>query len=76
MKSKDIIVNRSYQRSDKVWPPAARSYLVETVLLGYPIPKLSLHQRTDVKSRKVISEIVDGQQRSRLCPASCRNAFG
>ncbi len=60
----EIIVNKEYQRSDKVWPPVARSYLIETLLLGYPIPKLSLHQVTDIKSKKTLKEIVDGQQRS------------
>jgi len=64
MERNEIQVNRDYQRSDKVWPSAARSFLIETVLLGYPMPKLSLYQRTDVKSRKVFKEIVDGQQRS------------
>ena len=59
-----IIVNRQYQRSDRIWPEPARSFLIETILLGYPMPKLSLHQVTDVKSRKTIKEIVDGQQRS------------
>ncbi|MBN8582649.1 MAG: DUF262 domain-containing protein [Anaerolineae bacterium] len=61
---KEIIVNRDYQRSDKVWPAAARSFLIETILLGYPIPKLYLYQVTDLKSRKTIKHIVDGQQRS------------
>jgi len=60
----EIIVNHDYQRSAKVWPPAARSFLIETLLLGYPMPKLSLFQNTDVKTRKTIKEIVDGQQRS------------
>src|SRR3954464_7669718 len=60
----EIIVNHDYQRSAKVWPPAARSFLIETILLGYPMPKLSLFQNTDVKTRKSIKEIVDGQQRS------------
>src|SRR5208337_260200 len=59
-----IMVNREYQRSDKVWPTAARSFLIESVLLGYPIPKISLFQRIDVKTRKSIKEIIDGQQRS------------
>lgn len=60
----EIIINYDYQRSAKVWPPPARSFLIETVLLGYPMPKLSLFQNTDVKTRKTIKEIVDGQQRS------------
>jgi hypothetical protein len=60
----EIKVNKEYQRSDKVWPPAARSFLIETILQGYPIPKIYLYQMTDVKSKKTIKEIVDGQQRS------------
>jgi hypothetical protein len=65
MKRREIVVNREYQRSDKVWPPAARAYLIETILLDFPVPKLSLHQKTNVKARKVVKEIVDGQQRSK-----------
>ncbi len=64
MKRKEIIVNRAYQRSDKVWPPAAKSFLIESILLSFPIPKLCLYQVTDVKTRKTNKEIVDGQQRS------------
>lgn len=66
MREKSIIVNHEYQRSDKVWPPAARSYLIETILLGFPIPKLSLYQTTDLKTKKTKKEIVDGQQRSQV----------
>ena len=65
MQRKEIMVNSDYQRSDKVWPPAARSFLIETILLNYSMPKLSLYQVTDVKSRKTYKEIVDGQQRSK-----------
>ena len=64
MKRNEIVVNRNYQRSDHVWPEAARSYLIETILKGFPIPKLYLYQVTDVKSRETHKEIVDGQQRS------------
>jgi hypothetical protein len=64
MEQQEVKVNRNYQRSPKVWPDSARSYLIETILMGYPIPKISLYQKTDVKSRKTIKEIVDGQQRS------------
>ena len=66
MREKSILVNHEYQRSDKVWPPAARSYLIETILLGFPIPKLSLYQTTDLKTKKTRKEIVDGQQRSQV----------
>lgn len=65
MERKDIIVNKTYQRSDKVWPDSARSFLIESVLLGYPVPKIYLHSKTDLKTRRTIKEIVDGQQRSK-----------
>jgi hypothetical protein len=65
MDRNEIRVNKAYQRSDKVWPDTARSYLMESILLGYPLPKFYLHFITDVKNRRTIKEIVDGQQRSR-----------
>lgn len=61
----EVVVNRDYQRSGKVWPPAAQSFLIETILLGYPIPKLSLHYVTDIKTRLSRREIIDGQQRTK-----------
>jgi Protein of unknown function DUF262 len=64
MQRGEITVNREYQRSDKVWPDVARSFLIETILMNYPIPKLFLYQITDVKSRQTLKEVVDGQQRS------------
>lgn len=64
MSNQSITVNRNYQRSNKIWPPAARSFLIDSMLLGFPIPKLSLYQKTDLKTRKTLKEIVDGQQRS------------
>ena len=64
MLEKNVTVNREYQRSSKVWPAAARSYLIDTILSGFPIPKLSLYQKTDLRTRRTIKEIVDGQQRS------------
>ena len=64
MQAGSIIVNREYQRSSTVWPPNARSYLIDTILSGFPMPKVSLYQKTDLQSRRTIKEIVDGQQRS------------
>lgn len=65
MSQHKITINPNYQRSDKVWPPSARSFLIESLLLGYPVPKFFLFQKTDLKSKETIKEIVDGQQRSK-----------
>lgn len=62
---KEYTVNKNYQRSDTVWPQAAKSFLIETILLDYPVPKLSLHQRLELATRTTVKDIVDGQQRSR-----------
>lgn len=64
MISQKIVVNNNYQRSDKVWPLVAKGHLIETILKGFPIPKLYVHQKTDLKSKQTLKEIVDGQQRS------------
>ncbi len=71
----EVVVNREYQRSGSIWPPAARSYLIETIILGYPMPKLALHLKTDIRSRKTVKEIVDGQQRSRAIFAFFSDEF-
>jgi transcriptional regulator of met regulon len=60
----EVTVNRDYQRSPRIWPTAARSFLVETVIRNFPIPKLSLHQKTDPLTLKAHKEVVDGQQRT------------
>jgi hypothetical protein len=60
---KELIVNKNYQRSPSVWPDSARSYLIDTILNGYIFPKIYLYQVYDKKRKKVIREIVDGQQR-------------
>jgi hypothetical protein len=62
---KEVRVNRQYQRSDEVWPRTAQSFLIETILMNYPIPKLFLHQKTDLRTGKTRRDIVDGQQRTR-----------
>lgn len=60
----ELLIDKTYQRNASVWPDRAQSYLIETILKGFPIPKLAVHQKIDVKSRQAIKYIVDGQQRS------------
>lgn len=75
IRERKIRINYDYQRSPKVWPQPARSFLVETVLLGYPIPKLFFQQITDIKAKTTIMEIVDGQQRTATLLAYLSDEF-
>jgi hypothetical protein len=59
-----IKVNDEYQRNSGLWTAQARSFFIESILLEYPIPKLYLHARLDLKSRQQVKEVVDGQQRT------------
>ncbi len=63
MDDKTLRVNRKYQRSAGLWPLNARSYLIDTILNGFPFPKITIRQIVDLKTRKSLREIIDGQQR-------------
>jgi hypothetical protein len=64
LNGKKIVVNYDYQREKGIWTSVARSFFIESILLEYPIPKLYIYANTDLKTRKTVKEIVDGQQRS------------
>lgn len=59
-----ITVNDDYQRNAGIWSAYARSFFIESILLEYPIPKIFLYSKVDLRTRSTIKEIVDGQQRS------------
>jgi hypothetical protein len=63
MKDNELVVNKSYQRSSGLWPQNARSYFIDTVLNGFPFPKIVIRQIVDLKTKKTKREIIDGQQR-------------
>lgn len=72
---REYLIDRTYQRTNRVWTRPAKSALIETILLDYPIPKLALHQVTDVKQRKTVHYIVDGQQRTNAILDYYNDAF-
>ncbi|HEM5197160.1 TPA: DUF262 domain-containing protein, partial [Streptococcus suis] len=53
-----------YQRNS-VWTQNAKSYLIDTIIRGLPIPPIFLRQKIDVGLRKTTREVIDGQQRLR-----------
>ena len=46
-----------------VWTSAARSYFIDTLLREMPTPPIYLREIQDENKRKVIREVIDGQQR-------------
>lgn len=59
-----VSVNHDYQREENVWNSFMKSYFIESIILGYPIPKIFLYVNFDLKDKVSRKEIVDGQQRS------------
>jgi len=58
----ELVLQPKFQRRD-VWSDKARSYLIDTIIRGKPIPKIYMRQDTNPKTRRTTREIVDGQQR-------------
>jgi hypothetical protein len=52
--AKKIIVNEEYQRKGGLWTTQAKSYFIESILLEYPIPKLFLYAKLDLKTRETV----------------------
>ena len=73
-----LILSPSFQRRS-VWPVGAKSFLLDTIVRGLPIPIIFLReQKTDLDSLEPKREVVDGQQRIRtllafLVPSLVKN---
>jgi hypothetical protein len=64
-RSKALVLSPSFQRRP-VWKPAAKSYLIDTIVRGLPIPIIFLRERqTSLTQLEPLREVVDGQQRIR-----------
>jgi len=63
-RKKQLKLNPDFQRRS-VWTQAAKSYLIDTILRDYPIPKIYIRSRIDLETKKSYREVVDGQQRLR-----------
>lgn len=63
MEAKLLSVDNSFQRN-YVWLTKHQIKLIETILLGFPIPEIYLWQReTDSKTGDMKYSVIDGQQR-------------
>lgn len=70
----ELILSPKYQRN-AVWNINAKSYLIDTILNGLPIPPVFIRQKIDSELKKTIREVLDGQQRLRAILEFRNNEF-
>lgn len=58
-----------------VWTDKARSYLMDTIVRGKPIPKIFIRQKINPQTRASVREVVDGQQRLRTIISFLHDGF-
>ena len=73
-KQKQLELNPIFQRRP-VWSDKAKSYLMDTILRGKPIPKIFIRQKINVTTKTSIREVVDGQQRLRSILSFIKDGF-
>jgi hypothetical protein len=64
-KAGSLVLSPQFQRKS-VWKAGTKSYLIDTIVRGLPIPIIFLRdQRVDLKTFEPKREVIDGQQRLR-----------
>lgn len=61
---KELFLVPNFQRR-RVWSPRGKSFLMDSIIRGYPLPQFFIREKINTKERKTIREVVDGQQRLR-----------
>jgi hypothetical protein len=59
-----LVLSPSFQRRP-VWKPIAKSFLIDTLVRGFPVPVVYIRERVDLDVQRTVREVVDGQQRLR-----------
>jgi len=72
--NKQLELSPKFQRRS-VWTDTARSFLMDTIVRGKPIPKVFIRQKINPTTRKSIREVVDGQQRLRTILSFMKDGF-
>ena len=57
-----LVIAPAFQRRG-VWGRPARSYLIDTLLHGLPVPPIYLRVRQSEDKKRTVREVIDGQQR-------------
>ena len=75
LQANDIYIDDSYQRRS-VWVKKNKVSLIETILMGYPMPEIYLWEsEPDPATGKTRLSVVDGQQRLRTISEFIANEF-
>ena len=73
-RNKQIELNPVFQRRS-VWSDKAKSYLMDTIVRGKPIPKFFIRQKINITTKSSVREVVDGQQRLRTILSYIKDGF-
>jgi len=60
--AKILVLTPKFQRRG-VWTGAARSFLIDTLLRGLPVPPIYLRVTQSEDKKRTVREVIDGQQR-------------
>ena len=69
----ELQLKAPFQRNP-VWTTKQKSFLIDTILRGYPVPELYMQEFTDADGNDVYV-VVDGQQRIRACEDYIQGRF-
>lgn len=72
--SGSLSLTPKFQRRS-VWKRPARSYLIDSLLLGMPVPPIYLRVVQNTERTKMIREVIDGQQRISAILDFMRNKY-
>jgi hypothetical protein len=73
-RQEQLKLNPFFQRR-AVWSEKAKSYLMDTIVRGKPIPKVFIRQKINVSKKTSEREVVDGQQRVRTILSYLKDGF-
>lgn len=73
-RSNQLELNPRFQRRS-VWSDNARSYLMDSIIRGKPIPKVFIRQKLNPTTKSAVREVVDGQQRLRTILSYVNDGF-
>ena len=59
-----LVISPKFQRRE-VWKTPARSYFIDSILRDIPIPPIFLRLSQSAEKKRVVREVIDGQQRLR-----------